>query len=105
MEQFDILSNKSKMSKKNVPYLINLQSDPMNILATRIVAPLRETLTCSDEILTKIHIPISINNKEYTIFISELAAIPSSLLGDNIINANFLRQEFIAALDLLFTGF
>lgn len=105
MEQFDILINKSEFSKKDVPYLINLQSDPMDLLATRIVAPLRETLTCSDEILTKIHIPISINNKEYTIFISELAAIPLGLLGNNIINANFLRQECIAAIDILFTGF
>lgn len=105
MEQFDIFTNKNKKSKSNVPYLINLQSDSMDLLATRIVAPIRETSTCSDQILTKIHIPISINNRNYTIFVSELAAIPLDLLGQKVINANYLRKECTDAIDLLFTGF
>lgn len=105
MEQFDIYTNNIKKSKSNVPYLINLQSDPMNLLATRIVAPIRETSTCSDQVLTKIHIPISINDKDFTIFISELAAIPVELLGERVINVNHLRRECTDAIDLLFTGF
>lgn len=105
MEQFDILINKNSRSKKDVPFLINLQSDPMDVLATRIVAPLRETSKYSDQVLTKIHILISINNIDYTIFISELASIPTNVIGEKIMNANFLRQKCIDAIDLLFTGF
>ncbi len=105
MEQFDILYNKNNKSKKDVPYLINLQSDPMDILGTTIVAPLRETSKYSDQILTKLHIPISIKDISYTIFTSELASIPTNVIGDKIINANYLRQECTEAIDLLFTGF
>lgn len=105
MEQFDILQNKNNSSKKEVPYLINLQSDPMDILATTIVAPLRKTSKYSKQILTKLHIPISINNIDYTIFTSELASIPITIIGDKILNANYLRQECTEAIDLLFTGF
>ncbi len=105
MEQFDILINKNIKSRNEVPFLINLQSDPMDLLATRIVAPLRETSKYSDQVLTKIHIPISINSTDYTIFISELASIPTNVIGEKVIHANFLRQECTDAIDLLFTGF
>ncbi|WP_367277230.1 hypothetical protein [Oceanispirochaeta sp.] len=43
--------------------------------------------------------------EEYIIFISELAAIPSELMGEKVMNAAVLRQEFTTAIDLLFTGF
>ncbi|QEN05337.1 plasmid maintenance protein CcdB [Thiospirochaeta perfilievii] len=105
MEQFDILYNKNKSSKNDVPYLINLQSDPMNILATTVVAPLRKTSKYSEQILTKLHIPITINNIDYTIFTSELASIPTNIIGDKVLNANYLRQDCTEAIDLLFTGF
>lgn len=105
MEQFDILRNKSEISRKDVPYLINLQSDPMDILATTIVAPLRKTSKYSEQVLTKLHIPISINHIDYTIFTTELASIPTNIIGDKILNANYLRQECTEAIDLLFTGF
>lgn len=85
--------------------MINLQSDPMDLLETRIVASLRETSMCSDQILTKIHIPVTIDNSDFTIFISELAAIPINVIGKKVISANFLRQNCTEALDLLFTGF
>lgn len=105
MEQFDIFTNNNKKSKNSVPYLINLQSDSMDLLATRIVAPIRETSTCSDEILTKIHIPVLIKGTEHTIFTSELASIPLNLLGKKVENAAYLRKECTDAIDLLFTGF
>ncbi|MBN2617741.1 MAG: CcdB family protein [Spirochaetales bacterium] len=105
MDQFDVLLNTNKNSNKDVPFLIILQSDPMNLLATRIVAPIRETSKYFDQILTKLHISITINNINYTIFISELAAIPTNVIGDKILNASYLREECTNALDLLFTGF
>uniref|UniRef100_UPI00261CD0C0 CcdB family protein n=1 Tax=Oceanispirochaeta sp. TaxID=2035350 RepID=UPI00261CD0C0 len=94
MKQFDIFRNKNPNSSKEVPFLINLQSDPMDLLATRIVAPLRRETEYSDQKLSRVHIPISIGKEEYIIFISELAAIPSELMGEKVMNAAVLRQEF-----------
>lgn len=105
MNQFDIFRNKNTKSSKDVPLLINLQSDPMDLLESRIVAPLRKEADYSDQKLSRIHIPISIENEDYIVFISELAAIPLELMGEKVMNAASLRQEFTSAIDLLFTGF
>ena len=105
MSQFDILRNKNKKSSKEVPFLINLQSDPMNLLMTRIVAPIRKESDYSDQKLSRIHLPINIGNEGYIIFLSELAAIPLNGLGEKVLNAAILRQEITSAIDLLFTGF
>lgn len=77
----------------------------MDLLATRIVAPLRKASSFSDQKLSRIHIPIKIENEGFIIFISEMAAIPSKLMGEKVSSASGLRQEFTDDIDLLFTGF
>ena len=105
MNQFDIFKNKNPQSSRDVPYLINLQSDPMAPLATRIVAPLRREIDYSRQKLSRIHLSIDIENTGYIIFISEMAAIPSDLLGEKVGSASSMRDMFTSAIDLLFTGF
>jgi len=105
MIQFDILKNKNTKSAQEVPFLINLQSNPMAPLATRIVAPIRKESDYADQKLTRIHISVKINGENYIAFISELAAVPSSLLGEKVGNAAAQREMFTSAVDLLFTGF
>ncbi len=105
MPQFDIYKNKNPKSSGEVPYLINLQSDAMDILATRLVAPLRVADEYSDQMLTRIHIPCIIQNRKFIIFLSEMAAVPVSLIGSKVGNLKDLRLQITAAIDLLVTGF
>ena len=105
MAQFDISINNSKSSKAEVPYLMDIQSDTVSILGTRIVVPLRKASTFIDKTISKIHIPMKVENKEYIAFISEMAAVPTGMIGSTVINGSFKRVEIIAAIDLLFTGF
>lgn len=105
MNQFDIFRNINPKSSKDVPFLINLQSDPLDLLTSKIVAPLRKEADYSDQKLSRIHITIKIRNIDYIIFISEMAAISSDLMGEKVMNAAALRQKLISAIDLLFTGF
>ncbi|MDC7240646.1 MAG: CcdB family protein [Spirochaetales bacterium] len=101
MDQFDIF----KHGQNGVSFLINLQSNPMDSLSTRFVAPVRRENDYPGQTISRIHIPIVIDGTNYIIFISELAAVSSNLLGEKVGNAKVLRQEIIAAVDLLFTGF
>jgi len=105
MAQFDISLNNNPSSKADVSYLMDIQSDPVSILETRIVVPLRKAVNFSNKIISRIHISINIDNKEYIAFISELAAIPSSMIGSTVANGVHMRAEIISAIDLLFTGF
>lgn len=56
MNQFNIYKNNNPKSSKNAPLLIDLQSEPMHLLATRIVAPLRLEKKYSDLELSRIHL-------------------------------------------------
>ena len=105
MAQFDISKNINQSSKSEVPYLMDIQSDPVSILETRIVVPLRKADSFADSAISKIHIPIEIENEKYFAIISEMAAIPSGRIGSVIANGANLRTEIISAIDLLFTGF
>ena len=105
MAQFDILKNLNKASKADVPYIMDIQSNSVSIIGTRIVVPLRYTKNNLDKLISKIHVSIEVDNKEYIAFISEMAAILSGLIGSAIANGNSKRTEIIAAIDLLFTGF
>ena len=105
MAQFDISINNNQSSKTDVPYLMDIQSDSVSILGTRIVVPLRKVENFIDKTISRIHISIEVGNKEYRAFISEMAAIPTGLIGSTVINGVHKRTEIIAAIDLLFTGF
>ena len=108
MAQFDIVENRGRSAKTGVPYLLDIQSDAVSILETRIVAPLRRKKDYPAEPISKLHIIITIDNIDnidYIAFISEMAAIPGSLLGDIVGNAGRFRTDIITAIDLLFTGF
>jgi len=105
MAQFDITKNNNKTSKKDVPFIMEIQSNSVSILGTRIVVPLRRTENNLDKMISKIHVSIEVENNEYIAFISEMAAIPSGMLGPTITNGASRRTEIISAIDLLFTGF
>lgn len=105
MAQFDISKNNRRSGKDEIPYLMDIQSDSVSILGTRIVVPLRKATNFIDKTISKIHIPVKIENKEYVAFISEMAAIPTGMIGSTITNEAIRRTEIIAAIDLLFTGF
>ncbi len=105
MAQFDISKNNNKTSKKDVPFIMEIQSNSVSILGTRIVVPLRRTENNLDKMISKIHVSIEVENTKYIAFISEMAAIPSGIIGPAITNGAFKRIEIISAIDLLFTGF
>jgi len=105
MAQFDISKNNSKTSKNDVPYIMEIQSESVSILDTRIVVPLRKAENNLDKMISKIHVSIEVGNKKYIAFISEMAAIPSGIMSSAISNGGLKRTEIIAAIDLLFTGF
>ncbi len=103
MPQFDIVENIRKPSE--VKYFLELQADAISLLDTRIVAPLRPANMHRENQVGRIHISVEIGQTEFIVFISEMAAIPSTMLGEIVTNVSFLRTEIISAIDLIFTGF
>lgn len=103
MAQFDVYLNPSPDTRKSVPYLLDVQAELLDTLATRVVVP----LVLAEEMgLAAKHLNPQFKIKGVAVVMStaELAGIPNRSLGDKVVSLKNKRDEIIAALDLLFTG-
>jgi toxin CcdB len=100
MARFDIYKNPGK-SAQAVPYLLDVQSDYVSGLPTRLVIPLRERNSL--QVLPLDLCPIfTIKGQEYFLATAELGAIPAKLLQSRIGNADERAFEISTALDRIF---
>ena len=103
MAQFDVYLNPNPNTRKPIPYLLDVQTDLLDTLATRVVVP----LVLAEEMgLAARHLNPQFKIKGMAVVMStaELAGVPIRLLGDKVASLKNKRDEIIAALDLLFTG-
>jgi toxin CcdB len=104
MAQFDIYENPNEQSKKNFPYLLDLQSDLLDGLATRVVAPLAY-VSVKGRTIDHLQPKFRVKKRIFYLSTSELAGIPVRALGKRVTSLKDQRQSIISALDFLFTGF
>ena len=103
MAQFDVYLNQNAATRKAIPYLLDVQADLLDTLATRVVVPLIK----ADEMgLAAKHLnpQFKIKGEAVVMSTAELAGVSMRSLGDKITSLKNKRDEIIAALDLLFTG-
>lgn len=99
MAQFDIFVSR----KKHVQYFIDMQDGILDMLSTRIVAPLVSSAAVRVP-MHKINPVIYVKGKEFILLSHLLAAIPVVHLGEYVTSAKMQRDEIISAIDMLFTG-
>ena len=101
--QFDVFHNQNKDTNRLIPYLLDLQANLLDGLATRVVAPL--ILSSHGKAIKHLHPVFTVENKKVILLANELAGVPIALLGEKVVSLSSHRQEIISALDFLFTGF
>lgn len=102
MAQFDVYLNPNPATRKAIPYLLDVQADLLDTLATRVVVP----LVLAEEMglaARSLNPKFRIKNTALVMSTAELAGISSRALGDKVTSLKNKRDEIIAALDLLFT--
>lgn len=103
MAQFDVYLNPNAATRKLIPYLLDVQADLLDTLATRVVVPL---ILAEEMGLAAKHLNPQFKIKGVAVVMStaELAGVPNRSLGDKVTTLKSKRDEIIAALDMLFTG-
>ena len=103
MAQFDVYLNPNVATRKSIPYLLDVQADLLDTLATRVVVPL---ILAEEMGLAAKHLnpQFKIKGEAVVMSTAELAGVPSRSLGDKVTTLKSKRDEIIAALDILFTG-
>ncbi len=99
MAQFDIYRNHMPRSSKRAPYLLEIQSNLVEAVATCVIIPL---------VLLDSFIPARILNPTITVFgepyllcTAEITAVLRSQLGRPVASASEFRTDIIAAIDRL----
>ena len=103
MAQFDVYLNQNADTCDTIPYLLDVQSELLDGLATRVVVPLiaAEEMTAAARYLNP---QFKIKGTTVVMSTAELAGVSIRSLGDKVASLKNRRGEIIAALDLLFTG-
>ena len=100
MAQFDVHKNPKK---GDYPLLLDVQSEVLGRLDTRVVVPLMSEKKYGKPI-TRLNPVAELNGVRYVLVFQELAAVPPQALGAKVGSLASRRGELVAAVDLLFTG-
>lgn len=103
MAQFDVYLNPNADTRESIPFLLDVQTELLDMLSTRVVVP----LVLAEEMSPARNLNPQFKIKSIAVVMStaELAGVQTRTLGEKVTSLKNKRDEIIAALDLLFTGF
>lgn len=104
MSQFTVYKNRNSATRARVPFLLDVQSDLLSELDTRMVIPLYATVAWKGKTLSILTPRLEIEGKEYVLMTPQMAGISKRELGVAVTNMGAHRNSIIASLDLLITG-
>lgn len=104
MAQFVVHRNKNTSSKSAVPYLLDIQSELIDELDTRVVIPLYPATAMKGKPIGTLTPVFQIAGKPYVMMTPQLAGISRKQLGAEVADLTHARHKIIAALDLLISG-
>lgn len=104
MAHLDVYPNPNA-SAKGFPFLLELQADLFGELPTTVVAPLGLPNVIDQIPVLRLNPTVTVAGERYVVMTQELAAIKRRLLKSPVANLSSQREEILAAIDFLFTGF
>jgi toxin CcdB len=102
--QFSVHKNKNAKTRAAFPFLVNVQSDLLTGLRTRVVIPLIKQATIGKKPIKDLTPVVDMDGHKYVMLTPQLAGIALSELGAEVGSVASSRDEIIAALDFLVTG-
>jgi toxin CcdB len=104
MPQFGVHRNPNASTRAAFPFLLDVQSELMSGLASRVVVPLCPASIMKGKLVRTLMPTFTIEGKQYVMLTAQLAGISIKELGASVLDLSNKRVEIVAALDLLFTG-
>jgi toxin CcdB len=105
MAQFSVYRNKSARTKATFPLLVDVQSDLLQDLQTRVVVPLTKAAALTKRPVAQLTPVLEFESEAYVLMTPQLAGVARNELGVAIGNLADRRDTIFAALDFLLTGF
>jgi toxin CcdB len=103
MAQFDVHRNANPVTARDIPYLLDIQNDLLWCLSTRVIAPLERAEIAQP--IKRLNPVFMIDGQSVVMATGDLAALHRRDLGAPIASLDSRRDDIVAALDFLITGF
>jgi toxin CcdB len=104
MPQFAVYRNPNPATAGEYPLLVDVQSDLLSDLATRVVIPLCPASVLGGRLVRTLMPVVDVAGDAYALLTPQLAGIPRKQLGEAVGSLAASRGEITAALDLLISG-
>jgi toxin CcdB len=104
MRQFDVYANPSKATRQAYPFIVDIQSNVISEIATRIVVPLGRKAHFRNEEMKGLTPTITYEGEDLLLLIPQIASMPAKALKSPIGSLSHFRDDIIAALDFAITG-
>jgi toxin CcdB len=101
MRQFDIYIYKRPSKYK---YLVDVQSDIIDIPGRRMVIPLLEWEQLSAKVSRELFPKIIVNDEAYRLMTPEMSSIENSVIGDAVSKASHFSDDIMNAINIRFCG-
>lgn len=104
MPQFLLYENQSEASRDVYPYFVNVQCNLLETLNTRVVIPLTPLRYLDDMSISTLCPTTVVDGVAYALLTQQITTVPISALKVSVASLDDLRDEIIAAIDMLITG-
>ena len=102
--QFDVYENPSSRMRDVYPFVVDVQSNLLSALATRMVVPLAVTSLSATELPLRLCPIITVKNTSLMLVPFESAPLDKRLLKVEIASVQERSYEIIAAMDAVLSG-
>ena len=104
MRRFDVFRNPSPRSRRDVPYLLLLQSELLDALPTQVVAPLVKPAALGGRPAARLNPSFQVEGQPVFLLTQQLGAVRTTALSNCVGSLAHERAVIVEALDLLFSG-
>jgi len=103
MAQYDVFANPSSSAKAGIPYVVVIQSDLLDALATRLTIPLA-ALDAITRIPTALCPVITVKGKRLHALAHYAAPLPAKVLRRSVDNVASQASALVSAMDTVMSG-
>lgn len=103
MAQYDVFPNPSSSAADGIPYVVVIQSDLLDALATRLTLPLA-VLDFAGKVPTALCPVVTVNGQRLHALAHYAAPLPAKLLRRPVDNLTAQASTLAAAMDVVMSG-
>ena len=103
MSQFVVYANADAASKKQIPYLLDVQNDLLETTGSRVVVPLVAPERVGG-VIERLMPRLLIGDKRMVMDTTQIMGIPQRMLGKRVADVSHERHAILVAIDMLTHG-